>query len=194
MKMLIRQLVPAAVVLALFTVVTGIAYPLAVTAFAQVAVPNKADGSLVRVNGKVVGSRLIGQTFSAPIYFHSRPSAAGTGYDGAASSGSNLGPTNPAFLSSVADRVTAYRADNDLSPQVQVPVDAVTASGSGLDPDISVANAMLQAPRVAKARNLPLAVVQRLVRKATSNRRLGVLGDPGVNVLLLNVALDKTTR
>jgi K+-transporting ATPase ATPase C chain len=137
-----------------------------------------------------VVSELIGQTFVAPEYFHSRPSAAGAGYDGSASSGSNLGPLNQDLLSSVQERVAAYRAENGLNDAVVVPVDAVTASGSGLDPHISVANARLQAPRVADARALSLDEVLALVDDHTDGRSLGVLGEPGVNVVMLNLALD----
>jgi K+-transporting ATPase ATPase C chain len=141
----------------------------------------------------VIGSELIGQSFVAPEYFHSRPSAAGDGYDGAASSGSNLGPLNDDLLASVQERVAAYRAENDLPDSVVVPVDAVTASGSGLDPHISIANAQLQAPRVAKARGLSVDDVQAMISDNTDGRSLGVLGEPGVNVVKLNLALDDLT-
>ena len=154
MRGFIRQLAPAVIGVLAFTVLCGIVYPLVVTGIAQVAFHDKANGSLVKVDGQVVGSSLIGQQFSDPGYFHPRPSAAGTGYDGFASSFSNLGPTNPNLLSSVEDRVAAYREENGLAAGQAVPVDAVTASASGLDPDISVANAKLQAARVAKARGL----------------------------------------
>ena len=191
LKSLVRQLRPALLVLALMTVFTGVAYPLAVTGVAQAVFHRKANGSLVKVDGKVVGSALIGQTFSDAKYFHSRPSAAGAGYDGTSSSGSNLGPTNPALLGAVKQRVADYRKANGLSADVPVPADAVTASGSGLDPQISVANARLQAARVANARGLTAAAVAKAVAANTTDRPLGVLGDPGVNVLLLNRALDQ---
>ena len=139
----------------------------------------------------VVGSSLIGQQFSSPKYFHPRPSAAGSGYDAGASSGSNLGPHNPTFLQLVADRVAAYRTENGVSADVAVPVDAVTASASGLDPEISVANAQLQVHRVATARGLSDDAVRAFVSAATQHRQLVVLGDPGVNVLDLNLALDR---
>lgn len=187
----LNQFAPSLVALLVFTVLCGIAYPLLVTGVAQVAFGHTADGSLVKVDGRVVGSSLIGQQFSSAKYFHPRPSAAGSGYDAAASSGSNLGPTNPEYLSTVAGRVTAYRKDNRLSAEVPVPADAVQASGSGLDPEISIANARLQAPRVANARHMPLKDVMALVAEHTSNRPLGILGDPGVNVLELNLALDR---
>lgn len=191
MRALIRQLRPAFLAVLVFTLVCGVAYPLLSTLIGQVAFHNKADGSLIKRDGVVVGSKLIGQSFTAPQYFHPRPSAAGAGYDGSASSGSNLGPTNPDFLKSVSDRVAAYRAENGLGADALVPVDAVTASGSGLDPNIAVANARLQTPRVAKARGLDVAVVTKLVDKYTDGRKLWVLGEPGVNVVELNLALDK---
>jgi potassium-transporting ATPase KdpC subunit len=193
MRALIRQLRPAFLTVILFTVICGVAYPLLSTAIGQVAFANKADGSLIKRDGVVVGSKLIGQTFTAPQYFHPRPSAAGAGYDGSASSGSNLGPTSPDLLSAVKDRVAAYREENGLAADALVPVDAVTASGSGLDPHISVANARLQVSRVAKARGLDPAVVAKLVGKYTEGRQLWVLGEPGVNVVELNLALDSTT-
>ena len=197
LKGLIRQLRPALVVLLILTAITGVIYPLAVTGVAQAAFKDKANGSLVRKDGKdgkdgkVVGSALIGQTFADAKYFHSRPSAAGAGYDGKASSGSNLGPTNPALLDAVKQRVATYRTENGLSADVRVPADAVTASGSGLDPQISIANARLQAARVAKTRGLAVAVVEKAINANTAARPLGVLGDPGVNVLLLNLSLDR---
>ena len=190
MRTFIRQLRPALIAIVVFTVLFGVVYPLFSTLVGQVAFGDKADGSLIRRDGVVVGSELIGQTFTAPEYFHSRPSAAGTGYDGAASSGSNLGPLSPDLLAAVEQRVAAYREENGLSPDVQVPVDAVTASGSGLDPHISVANARLQAARVADARGLSLDVVLGLIDDHTDGRSLGVLGEPGVNVVMLNLALD----
>lgn len=193
LKSLVRQLRPALLMLVLMTVITGVAYPLAVTGVAQAAFHRKANGSLLKVDGKVVGSALIGQTFADVKYFHSRPSAAGAGYDGTSSSGSNLGPTNPALLDAVKQRVADYRKENGLSVEVPVPADAVTASGSGLDPQISVANARLQAARVAKARGLSADVVAKAIAANTASRPLGVLGDPGVNVLLLNRALDQQT-
>jgi K+-transporting ATPase ATPase C chain len=172
------------------TVVTGFVYPLVVTGVAQVFWRDKANGSLVKVDGQVVGSSLIGQQFAAPQYFHPRPSAAGTGYDGLASAASNLGPTNPDFLKAVDGRVAAYRQENNLPASTLVPVDAVTASASGLDPDISVANANLQAARVAAARGLTVDDVLAQVRAHTTDRQWGFLGEPGVNVLELNIALD----
>jgi K+-transporting ATPase ATPase C chain len=184
-----RQLVPAVVAFLVFTVLIGIAYPLAVTGVAQVAFSDKADGSLIERDGRVVGSRLIGQMFFAPRYFRPRPSAAGAGngYDAMSSSASNLGPTNEEFLQEVDQRRTAYRQANEADP----PIDAITASGSGLDPHISPDNARRQAPRVARARGLPIEAVLGLIDEHTDERSLGFLGEPGVNVLELNLALDE---
>lgn len=176
--------------LLVFTVLAGVAYPLAVTAIAQVAFGGKADGSLIERDGDVVGSQLIGQPFEGDEWFHPRPSAAGSGYDGMASSASNLGPTNDVLLDTVAERVDTYRRINGLDDDTAVPVDAVTTSGSGLDPHISVANARLQAPRVARARDMDLDDVLTLIDKHTTGRVLGFLGEEGVNVLELNLALD----
>jgi K+-transporting ATPase ATPase C chain len=189
MRAFVRQLGPAVLAIAVFTVLCGLVYPLAVTGVAQVAFHDEANGSLVKVNGVTVGSRLIGQQFSDPKYFHPRPSAAGTGYDGLVSSASNLGPTNADFLSSVDDRVAAYRKENGLPDNQLVPVDAVTASGSGLDPDISVANAKLQTARVAAARGMTVEQVAKLVDDHTSGRQWAIFGEPGVNVLELDLAL-----
>ena len=258
-----RQLVPALLAMVAFTVIAGLAYPLVVTGIAQVGIKAKANGSLVSRGGRVVGSRLIGQSFTdaegnpLPQYFQSRPSAATgaagkttAGYDPTLSGASNLGPTNPLLIgfvpglntvdrngdpsrtnpfattadpfcvptdphgnpvsqptsgqryaknsdgsyvcdaNTVPQRVQAYRQQNRLAPNAPVPVDAVTASGSGLDPDISLANARLQAPRVARARRLPLAAVLALIAARRSDRTLGVLGEKTVNVLSLNLALD----
>jgi K+-transporting ATPase ATPase C chain len=189
---LTRQLRPALVALFVFTVLTGLVYPLVVTGVAQLIFPEQANGSLIRdESGTVVGSRLIGQTFSDEAYFHSRPSAAGDGYDASASSGSNLGPTSADLKASVEERVATYREVNGLADDVLVPVDAVTGSASGLDPHISIANALLQLPRVAAARGLSEDEVRSLVDEHTEGRFLGVLGEPGVNVLELNLALDE---
>ena len=187
----LRQSTPALVATIVLTVICGLVYPLAVTGVGQLVFRGKADGSLITVDGEVVGSELIGQQFSAAEYFHPRPSAAGSGYEGAASSGSNLGPTNAEYLDAVVERVEEYRDTNGLSAEVDVPADAVQASGSGLDPHISIANARLQAPRVAGARSMELDDVLALVDENTDERPLGILGDPGVNVLELNLALDR---
>ena len=186
-----RQLVPAVVAVLVFTVLCGILYPLVVTGIGQVAFRHRANGSLIERDGVVVGSELLGQNFTDPKYFWPRPSAAGaSGYDGTSSGGSNLGPTNQAYLDTVAERITAYRQANGLADGTPVPVDAVTASGSGLDPDISVANARLQVERVAEARGVGAEQVVALVDANTSSQALGFLGQRGVNVLTLNLALD----
>jgi K+-transporting ATPase ATPase C chain len=185
---LLAQLTASVRIVAVMTVALGVAYPLAVTAFAQIAVGNRADGQFVEVDGEVVGSRLIAQEFTGDEYFHARPSAAG--YDAATSSGSNLGSNNPELLDTVANRVADYRALNGVPDGVRVPVDAVTASGSGLDPHISPANATLQAPRVAVTRGLDVDLVLDLVSEHIDRRPLGILGDDAVNVLKLNIALD----
>lgn len=190
MRALLRQLRPAFLTTIVFTLICGVAYPLISTAIGQAAFHDKANGSLIKRDGVVVGSKLLGQSFAAPQYFHSRPSAAGAGYDGSASSGSNLGPLSPDLLSAVEERAVAYREENGLAADAMVPVDAVTASGSGLDPHISLANAKLQVGRVARERGLDVGVVEQLVKKYTDDRQLLVLGDPGVNVVELNLALD----
>jgi K+-transporting ATPase ATPase C chain len=181
-----RQIAPAVIAFLLLTVLTGVVYPLVVTGIAQLAFPGRADGSLVKRDGVVVGSRLIGQTFEGPRYFHPRPSAAGDGYDAMSSSASNLGPTNEDLLEAVDERRAAYRLANDAA----APIDALTASGSGLDPHISPENAREQAPRVARARGVDEAQVLELIERHTDERSIGFLGEPGVNVLELNLALD----
>ncbi|MGE0732238.1 MAG: K(+)-transporting ATPase subunit C [Acidimicrobiia bacterium] len=187
-----RQLLPAVLALLTFTVLCGVLYPLLVTMVGQVAFDDRAGGSLVRVDGTVVGSRLLGQRFAGDGYFEPRPSAAGPdGYDGAASGGSNLGPTNAALAEQVAERVAAYRARNGVPAGMPVPVDAVTASASGLDPHISVANARLQAPRVAAARDVEVDRVLALIDAHTDAPSLGFLGGRAVDVLELNLALDR---
>jgi K+-transporting ATPase ATPase C chain len=191
MRGFVRQLLPALIALVALTVITGLVYPLVVTGISQVLFHDRANGSLVKEDGVVVGSKLIGQQFSDPKYFHPRPSAAGTGYDPLSSSFSNLGPTNPDFLKSIEQRVAAYREENDLPATQPVPVDAVTASASGLDPEISVANAKLQAARVAEARGMPVDEVLDVLKEHTRGRQWGFLGEPGVNVLELNLALDR---
>jgi potassium-transporting ATPase KdpC subunit len=169
------------------TVIFGLIYPLAVTGIAQLLFPGRASGQLMERNGKLVGSRIIGQAFTGPGYFHSRPSAAGTGYDPTSSGSNNLGPTNKALIDRVGSDVKKLQAENPSQP---VPIDLVTNSGSGLDPDISLASAEFQVPRVAQERHVNPDEVRQLVQKHTQGRQLGFLGEPRVNVLELNVDLD----
>ena len=172
-------------------VLTGLLYPLVSTGLARALFPRQASGSLVTDRrGSVVGSELLAQAFTKPAYFQPRPSAAGTGYDATSSGGTNLGPTSQKLNDAVKAAVAAYRTANGLAAGAEVPADAVTSSASGLDPHVSPANAQLQAARVAKARGLPVERVMGFVAAATEGRDLGVLGEPGVNVLRLNVALD----
>jgi len=192
MKNFLGEIRSAVLVTLVFAVVCCGLYPLAVFGIAQVAFHEKANGSLiVDKNGTVRGSRLLGQGFTADKYFHPRPSAAGNGYDASNSSGSNLGPTSQKLHDNIAQNLSDYRSQNGLAPNAVVPADAVTASGSGLDPHISVRNAELQAPRVAKARNVPVEKILKLVRANTGLADLGILGEARVNVLKLNLALDK---
>jgi K+-transporting ATPase ATPase C chain len=186
---MLSHLRPAIVSMGLFTVLLGLAYPLAVTGVAQAAFPGQANGSLVRdAKGAVVGSALIGQAFAQPGYLHPRPSAAGAnGYDASASSGSNLGPLNPALAERVKAGADALRAEN---PGAAIPADAVTTSGSGLDPDISPEYARFQAPRIARARGAPVAAVQAVIEGQVRGRLFGFVGQPRVNVLAVNRALD----
>lgn len=185
------QLRPALTIFAFFTIITGVIYPLVVTGIAQIAFPHQANGSLVITeDGKAVGSELIGQQFDEPKYFWGRPSAAREAYNAAASSGSNYGPLNPALLDMVQARIDALKAA-DPDNTLPIPVDLVTASGSGLDPHISVASALYQVQRVASARGLSEADVVALVNQYTEGRQFGFLGEPRVNVLLLNIALDQ---
>jgi len=183
-----RNLITAFWFTVVTTVIFGVLYPLGITGLAQLLFPRQADGQLLERNGKVVGSRIIGQSFSGRGYFHSRPSSAGIGYDATSSSGSNLAPTNKTLIDRVKGDVEKARVEN---ASTSVPVDLVTASGSGLDPEISPAAAEFQVPRVAKERNASDAEVRSLVQKFTRNRQFGVLGEPGVNVLELNLELDR---
>jgi K+-transporting ATPase ATPase C chain len=190
--LVIRQLRTATVMVIVLTVLLGIGYPLVMTGLSQVLFASQANGSLVRdSSGNVIGSALLGQNFAKPEYFHPRPSAAGdSGYDPTSSGGSNLGPTNQKLIDTVKDRAAAYRAENGLADATPIPVDAVTASASGLDPDISPANAWLQVSRVAKARGMTETQVRGLMIRLTEGRTFGILGEPRVNVLKLNLALD----
>jgi K+-transporting ATPase ATPase C chain len=206
-----KHIRPALLLTLFFVVVTGVAFPVAVWAVGRLAFPNQASGSLVRdAKGNVVGSSLLGQKFTKPEYFHPRPSAAGSGYDAANSSGTNLGPTSDKLVNGIKDDpatkdvdetylgfndlAKAYREENGLAADAVIPADAATRSASGLDPDISPANAALQVARVARARNVDPARVQQIVAAHTEGRTLGLFGEPRVNVLLLNQALDAVEK
>lgn len=194
MKALFSEIRSAVMVTLMLAVVCCGLYPLVVFGIAQTVFKDKANGSLiVDKDGTVRGSRLLGQNFTAEKYFHPRPSAAGNGYDASNSGGSNLGPTSQKLRDSIAQNVTDYRAQNGLATNAVVPADAVTASGSGLDPHISLQNTELQAARVAKARAIPIEKVRELIKQNTDSADLGFLGEPGVNVLTLNLALDQST-
>jgi K+-transporting ATPase ATPase C chain len=195
---MLRDLKASVVVVVLLTAVLGLGLPALFTGFAQLAFSSQANGSLVEVNGAVVGSRLEAQSFAKPQYFHERPSATAPAYNGGATTFANLGPTNPDLAKAVAAQAAAIlKLEGPYNPGLtihRIPVDAVTTSGSGVDPDISPAYAQLQLRRVASVRHLSLATVQRLIRQSTDGRSLGFLGEPGVNVLELNLALDKEQR
>lgn len=186
-----QSIMPALRMTIVLTVLTGLVYPGVVTGLAKLIFPHQANGSLIMQNGRVVGSELIGQTFTRPEYFHGRPSAAGNGYDAGASGGSNLGPTSQKLMDRVKGSVAEVRKANPGAPS-RLPADSVTASGSGLDPHISPATAALQVARVSAARGAAPDAVQTLVDRHTASRDFGILGEPRVNVLALNLALDQT--
>ena len=185
-----KHLRPAVVLTLLLCAITGLVYPGVVTGLAQLLFPRQANGSLIRLNGNVVGSELIGQSFSAPFYFHSRPSAAGSGYDATASGGTNKGPTDRKLADTLIAQAVDSLVSNDGAKKGQIPSDLVTSSASGLDPHISPASAALQVARVARERSADPQAVHALVDRHTEGRQFGFLGDPRVNVLLLNIALD----
>jgi K+-transporting ATPase ATPase C chain len=195
---MLRDLKGSIVAVVLLTAVLGLGLPALFTGFSQLAFSSQANGSLIKVNGKVVGSRLVAQSFAKPQYFHPRPSATAPAYNGGATTFANLGPTSPDLAKAVKDQAAAILSlEGPYNPGLtihQIPVDAVTTSGSGVDPDISPAYAQLQSKRIAAVRHLPLTTVQQLVRQNTDGRSLGFLGEPGVNVLKLNLALDKETQ
>jgi len=184
-----RHIITAILYTIVTTVIFGVLYPFAVTGVAQILFHDRANGQLIQENGQVVGSRIIGQPFSAPGYFHSRPSAAGNGYDAGNSSGSNYAPTNKKLFDRVAGDAATLQPDN---PNTDIPVDLVTASGSGLDPDITPAGANFQVARVARERHIPEATVRHVIDRHTEGRQFGFLGEPRVNVLELNLDLDRT--
>ena len=187
---MISEIKPAIMITLILTVICGLIYPFAITGIAQVVFPRQANGSLTMMNGQAIGSDLIGQNFAKPEYFHPRPSAAGDkGYDGMASGGSNLAPTNPALDKRLAESAAAFRKENPAYTG-PIPSDAITASGSGLDPHISPATALAQCERIAKARNVRVERIRELVEAHTEGRQLGFLGEARVNVVLLNMALD----
>jgi len=185
---LTRNLITAVLMTVVTTLLLGVAYPLVVTGLAQLLFPNKANGQLIERGGKIIGSRIIGQAFSSPGYFRSRPSAAGTGYDAANSAGTNLGPTNKKLIDAVRAAVEAAKKENPSAP---VPIDLVTSSASGLDPHLSPAAARFQVPRIARERGVPEREIGQLVQDHIQGRQIGFLGEPVVNVLELNLKLDE---
>lgn len=188
---MVKNLLKSFLLLVIFIVILGLLYPLTVTGISRIIFPAKSAGSLIYSGNEIIGSELIGQNFTSDRYFHPRPSAAGeNGYDATSSGGSNLAPTNKDFISTVKERLESFKKENNLPDNTIIPADIVTASGSGLDPDISVDSAMLQIERISGARGIPANEVKDLITKNTENRLLGFLGEPKVNVLKLNLLLD----
>jgi K+-transporting ATPase ATPase C chain len=186
-----EQLRPLLLSVPLLTLLTGVAFPLVLTVITRPVFPHQAGGSLIGQEGQIVGSELMGQAFTSPTYFHPRPSAAGTGYDGTASGGTSFGPSNSKLWEDTRLLADEYRRVNELSPETVIPIEAVTRSGSGLDPHISPANAELQLPRVVRERKISEDEVRRLIAEHTDGRQFGIFGEPRVNVLSLNLALDQ---
>jgi len=186
-----KNILRSFLLLIIFTIILGFLYPLLITGVSKIIFPYRSSGSLTKYGDKIVGSELIGQNFTGEQYFHPRPSAAGkNGYDPLSSGGSNYAPTNEDFISAVKERISNLRKENNLEDYIKIPSDAVTSSGSGLDPDISVGNSILQADRIAKKRNIPVSEINDLIRQNAAKRMLGFLGEPKVNVLKLNLLLD----
>ena len=186
-----KNILRSFLLLVIFTIILGFLYPLLITGISKIIFPYRSSGSLIKYEGKIVGSELIGQNFTGEQYFHPRPSAAGKdGYDPLSSGGSNYAPANEDFISAVKERISNLRKENKLEDYIKIPSDAVTSSGSGLDPDISVDNALLQIDRIAKKRNISVSEINDLIRQNTEKRILGFLGEPKVNVLKLNLLLD----
>jgi len=188
--MIKKETITALKAFLLFSILTGIVYPLGITAIAQITMPHQANGSLIKENGKIIDSKLIGQNFDKPEYFHSRPSAAVTGYDAAGSGAENLGPSSKKLMNQVKNRIKLVRAENNIPADRTIPADMVLTSASGLDPHISLQNAFLQVSRVAKERNLSETKLKELIKKSTDQDFIGIWGQSGVNVLKLNLALD----
>jgi len=186
-----KNILRSFLLLMIFTIILGFLYPLLITGISKIIFPYRSSGSMIKNQDKIVGSELIGQNFTGEQYFHPRPSAAGKdGYDPLNSGGSNYAPANEDFILAIRERISNFRRENNLEDYIKIPSDVVASSGSGLDPDISVDNALLQADRIAKKRNIPIEEINDLIRKNTEKRMLGFLGEPKVNVLKLNLLLD----
>ncbi len=188
---MLKNIARSFLLLVIFTIILGLIYPLVITGISRVLFPGKSSGSLIYKDGRLIGSELIGQSFTGDKYFHPRPSAAGEdGYDPLKSGGSNLSPSNEEFIMTVEERADEFKKENSLGDNIKIPSDIVTASASGLDPDISVESALLQAERISRARNIPVEDIRKLILDNVENRELGFLGEPRVNVLKMNILLD----